>query len=82
MVLEQHHDGAPAQTRKRRPRVVVDLGVQRLARHEGEAVSGLDGESRRGQTYPREDVDDDLLVDRGDLARSWGAAAEDEVAAQ
>lgn len=82
VVFEQHHHRSPAQTRKRRPCVVVYLRVQRFARHDGQAVPGLDGESGHSQTYSREDVDDDLLVYGGYLAGARRAAAEDKVAAQ
>lgn len=81
VVAEEQHDRGPAERRERGPGVVVDARVQGLRGHEGEADAGLDGEAREGQDDPGEDVDDDLLVDRRDLARSLGAPAEDEVAA-
>lgn len=82
VVLEQQHDHAPRQRRKRGPGVVGDLRVQRLARHDGQAVAGLDGDARQGQSDAGEDVDDNLLVDGRDLAVALGALAEDDVAAE
>lgn len=82
VVLEQQHHHAPAQRRERRPRVVRDLAAQRLPGHAGKTRAGLDGEPREGEDDAGEDVDDDLLVDGGDVARAAGAAAEDEVAAE
>ena len=43
-------------------------------------MAGLDGDAGEGEDHAREDVDDDLLVDRGDLAGAFGAATEDKVA--
>lgn len=82
VVLEQQHDHAPRQRRKRGPGVVGDLRVQRLARHDGQAVAGLDGDARQGQGDAGEDVDDNLLVDGRDLAVALGALSEDDVAAE
>lgn len=44
-------------------------------------MTRLDCEAGQGENDAREDVDDDLLVDGGDLARALGAGAEDKVAA-
>lgn len=82
VVLKQQHDHAPRQGRKRGPGVVGDLRVQRLARHDGKAVAGLDGDARQGQGDAGEDVDDNLLVNGRDLAVALGALAEDDVAAE
>jgi hypothetical protein len=43
-------------------------------------VARLDGDAREGEHDPREHVDDDLLVDRRDLACALGAPAKDKVA--
>ena len=82
VVLEQQHHHAPRQRRKRGPGVVGDLRVQRLARHDGKAVAGLDGDACQGQGDAGEDVDDNLLVDGRDLAVALGALSEDDVAAE
>lgn len=98
VVPEQVHDHAPADAREDGPGVVAHGRADGLPGDHGQrervglvAVvvvvapgdgGGLDGQPRQGQDDAREDVDDDLLVDAGDLARGAGAPAEDEVAAQ
>lgn len=43
-------------------------------------MARLDGDAREGEHDARKDVDDDLLVDRRDLAGALGAPAKDKVA--
>lgn len=80
MVTEQGHDRTPGHRGKDRPGIVADLGAEGLVRDDGEAGALLDGEAGEGQRDAGKDVDDNLLVDRRDLAAAR-AGAEDEVAA-
>lgn len=83
VVLEEQHDGAPGEARKRRPRVVGDAGAQRLVRDPGErGGAGLDGNLGEAEADAGKDVDDDLLADTRDLAGARGALAKDHVAAE
>lgn len=82
VVPEEVHDKCPTCRREDGPGIVGDgLGARRLG-DDGQAVAGLDGDASQGEHHAGKDVDDDLLVDRRDLACPRGAAAEHEVAAQ
>lgn len=80
VVAEQGHDGAPGHRGKDGPGVVADLGAKGLVGHDGEAGALLDGQAGEGQRDAGKDVDDNLLVDRRDLAVAR-AGAKDKVAA-
>jgi hypothetical protein len=71
------HDGAPAHGRKHGPRILAECIRELCTTHN--AHGGLDGEFCKREHHARKDVDDDLLVYRGDLAATR-TAAEDDVA--
>lgn len=79
MVAEEQHNRGPRQRSERGPGIVVDARVPGLARDDGQAVAGLNGNAREGQDNARKDVDNDLLVDRRDAAGALRTSAEDEV---
>ena len=76
---KQPHHQPPTHRRKNRPRIPHQplLHLRRQSQPAGPLA--LHTEFRKAEHHPREDIDDNLLVD-GALARS--AAAEDIVAAQ
>lgn len=80
VVAEEVHDEAPGGGGEDGPGVARDEGGGPLPRHEGQAAARRHRQPRQRQHHAREDVDDDLLVHAGDLARPR-APAEDEVAA-
>jgi hypothetical protein len=80
MVPEQMHDHGPGHRGEDGPGVVADQAGPRLLGNQGQALAGLHGQSSQGEDDTREDVDDDLLVHRRDLAAAPRATAEDEIA--
>lgn len=53
--------------------------MQWFSGDDGEVGVGFDGEVCEGESYVGEDVDDDLLVDGGDVVSVFGVGVEDEV---
>jgi len=80
VVAEQIHDHGPRDGSEDGPGVVGDAAGEGLARDHRQAGAGRDGYPGEGEDDAGEDVDDDLLVDRRDLAAVPRAAAEDDVA--
>ena len=81
MVAEQVHDEGPRAGGEDGPGIVADICRGALLRHEGQAVAGLDGKAGQGQHDAREDVYDNLLIHRRNLARLGRPAAKHKVAA-
>jgi hypothetical protein len=82
MPPEQIHHGTPRYRCEDRPGKPADCCTSARLRNNGKAVIRLDGHSGQREHHTREDVDDNLLVDGGDLPRPFRPTAKNKIPTQ